>query len=399
MKKRHFGTLCSHEQKIRQKTVRPHVLPLYQTSSFEFEDIQEGIATFQGKNEQHFYSRYGNPTIEAVAEKIAVLETYQSDIEATGVLVSSGMAAIATLLTTILQSGDKILTQGNLYGGTTELLYKVIGRMGIGIELMDLSDETALEECLKRDKTIKVIYFETPANPSLACVDIQKVAAIGKAKGVFTVLDNTFCTPYLQQPLLLGADFVVHSTTKYLNGHGTATGGVVVGTDKEMMRGVWQTMKLFGTNASPFDAWLTSNGMKTLELRMHRHSSNALALATFLAEHEKIESVNYPGLATHPDHLIAQKQMRLFGGMLSFEVKGGLETGVRLLNNIELCTLAPTLGDTDTLILHPASMSHVNVPRDIRMKNGITDGLIRLSVGIENEEDLIADLAQALDKI
>lgn len=386
------------------RTTAPHVLPIYATSSFAFEDIEQGIEIFKNIESGHVYSRYANPTVDTVAAKIAALETHGLDLEASAAMTSSGMSAISTLLFGVLKSGDKILTQGNLYGGTTELLTAVFGQFGVETVLTDLRDLNRVEAILKNDsndpnyRNIRLLYCETPANPTLACVDIGALADLAHRHGALCAIDNTFSTPLLQQPFAHGVDFIIHSTTKYLNGHGNSIAGVIVGRDKTLMRkNVWRAMKLAGTNCSPFEAWLTHNGLKTLALRMERHCSNALALAEFLEKHPAVERVNYPGLASHPDHALAKRQMRSgFGGMLSFELKGGLEAGIRCMNRIKFCTLAPTLGDVDTLILHPASSSHVAIPKEIRLQNGITDGLVRVSVGIENVADIIGDLEQAI---
>lgn len=336
--------------------------------------------------------------MDTVAAKIAALETHGLDLEATAVMTSSGMSAISTLMLGVLKSGDKVLTQGNLYGGTTELLKGILGQFGVETVFCNLKDLNQVENLLQQDGHIKMLYCETPANPTLACVDIAALAKTAHQYGAYCAIDNTFPTPLLQQPFAHGVDFIVHSTTKYLNGHGNSIAGVVVGLDKKSMReGVWRAMKLVGTNCSPFEAWLTHNGLKTLALRMERHCSNALEVARFLETHPAVARVNYPGLASHPDHLLAQRQMPGgFGGMLSFELSGGLEAGIQRMNRIRFCTLAPTLGDVDTLILHPASSSHLAVPKEIRLQNGITDGLVRVSVGIENASDIIADLEQAI---
>ena len=254
-----------------------------------------------------------------------------------------------------------------------------------------------MEDLLQADAAIRVVFFETPANPTLRCVDIRALSDLTQRLGRYSIADNTFCTPYVQQPLRYGADFVVHSTTKYLNGHGNGVAGVIIGRDAQLMQDtVFNTMKLAGTNCNAWDAWLIHNGLKTLALRMERHSRNAMAIAHFLDRHPKVDRVNYPGLNDHPDHILAKQQMKAFGGMLSFELKGGLENGLRFMNRLELCTLAPTLGDVDTLILHPASMSHVNVDPEVRQRNGITDGLVRISVGIEDVQDIVDDLGKSL---
>ena len=386
------------------RTTAPHVLPIYATSSFAFDDIDQGIEIFKNIESGHVYSRYANPTVDTTAAKIAGLETHGLGMEAHAVMTSSGMSAISTLLLGVLKAGDKVLTQGNLYGGTTELLTAVFGQFGIETVMTDLHDLNRVEAILKNEqndpdyRNIRLLYCETPANPTLACVDIRALADSAHRYGVLCAIDNTFSTPLLQQPFAHGVDFIIHSTTKYLNGHGNSTAGVIVGLDKTLMRShVWRAMKLAGTNCSPFEAWLTYNGVKTLGLRMARHCSNALALAEFLEKHPAVSRVNYPGLPSHPDHELAKRQMRGgFGGMLSFELKGGLEAGIRCMNRIKFCTLAPTLGDVDTLILHPASSSHLNVQKEIREQNGITDGMIRVSVGIEDIGDIIADLEQAI---
>ncbi len=391
-----FGTICASEIKDNRST-KPHTLPIYATSSFEFEHIQEGIDVFSGRQEGHIYGRFGNPTIDTVAKKVATLENYGLNGEAEALLFSSGMAAISTLMIALLKSGDKVLTQGNIYGGTTELLLKVLQPLGIQIEVVDMKDLNQVEHQLYNDPSIKLLYFETPANPTLACVDIKAITDLAKTYSKKVVVDNTFCTPYVQQPLAFGVDFVIHSTTKYLNGHGNSIAGALIGTDVELMQGrIFKTLKLLGTNCNAWDAWLTHNGMKTLELRMQRHSSNALQIAKFLDSQSQVERVNYTGLSTHPDHELAKIQMRTHGGMLSFELKGGLEAGKAFIDKLQHCTLAPTLGDVDTLIMHPASMSHLNVPEQIRHENGITDGLIRISVGIENIDDLLVDLMLGL---
>jgi len=241
-----------------------------------------------------------------------------------------------------------------------------------------------------------MIYLETPANPTMACIDIPWLATLAKSKNVLTAIDNTFCTPLIQQPLAMGIDFVVHSTTKYINGHGNSIAGVIIGHREKYKKNIWTTLKLAGTNCNPWDAWLINNGIKTLALRMERHCSNAQALAEFLNVHPNVSHVNYNGLPSHADHELAKSQMKGFGGMLSFEVKAGMEAAIQFMNNLKFCSLAPTLGDVDTLILHPATSSHLNVDRALREANGISDGLVRVSVGIEDIDDIIYDLEQAL---
>ncbi len=392
-----FTSICVQELE-EKRTTRPHTLPIYATSSFDFESVDQGMDIFSGKEKGHLYSRFANPTVDAIADKIAALESYGTGVEATAIMTSSGMAAISTLMLGVLKTGDKILTQGNLYGGTTELFLKLLQPLGIETLMVDLQDITAVEKTIKSDPSVKMLYFESLANPSLACVDIKKLVDIAHENGMLTTIDNTFTTPYLLKPFALGVDFIIHSTTKYINGHGNSTAGVMLGKDKVLMKEkVFTAMKLTGTNCSPFEAWLTYNGLKTMPLRMRQHSENALHIAEKLEGHPSVLKVNYPGLPSHPDHKMAKKQLQNgFSGMLSFELVGGLEAGLAFMNKIKFCSLAPTMGDVDTLILHPASMSHLRIPREVRMANGITDGLIRLSVGIEDVEDILADLLQAM---
>jgi methionine-gamma-lyase len=299
----------------------------------------------------------------------------------------------------LLNQGDKILTQGNLYGGTTELIKNVIKRYGIEAVFVNLRDDTEIEAALKQHPEIKMVYFETPSNPSLDCIDMAHMTAIAREYGLISVVDNTFSTPILQQPFKYGVDFIVHSTTKYLNGHGNSVAGIIIGSGKEDWEKVWKTMKLIGTNCNPFDAWLTNMGMKTLAVRMKQHCENGMLLAQFLEDHPKVRDVRYLGLPEHPDHSLAVRQMNGYSGMLCFELEGGLEEGKKFMNAQSIGALAPTLGDVDTLILHPASMSHLNVDKDIRMRNGISDGLIRVSVGLEDITDLTEDFDRALGQI
>lgn len=385
-----------HEEKFEQ-TTKPHNLPILATSSFNFQNIDQGIDIFTGKEKGHVYSRYGNPTIETVAKKIAHMESYDLDGNAFGIMVSSGMSAISTLVFAELEPGDKLLTQSNLYGGTTELFKKFLKKLNVEIIFTDLSSNEEIENEIARNPTIKMIYCESPANPSLACVDLNFVGSISKSNGIISVIDNTFCTPYLQKPLNYGFDYVIHSTTKYLNGHGNSIAGIIVGRNLEDYNKMWDAMKLIGTNCNPFDAWLVNSGMKTLALRMEKHSSNALFIANQMEQNSKIAKVNYPFLDSHPQIEIVKSQMKMGGGMLSFELTGGIKQGIEFMNKIKFCSLAPTLGDVDTLILHPASMSHRNVPAEIRVQNGITDGLIRMSVGIEHPDDIYNDILQAMN--
>jgi methionine-gamma-lyase len=380
-----------------------HITPIYATSTFVFDTAEQGMERFAGKDKQNIYSRWGNPTFRAAEETISALEAFGLKDENGEALIlksllhASGQAALTTAFMSNLSVGDMVLSHFSLYGGTYELLHKVLDQNGIKTIIGDLRDLNIAEDILKKNDAIKLVHIETPANPTIQCIDIEAVSKLAKKYGKIVTVDNTFATPYLQQPFRYDVDFVIHSTTKFLNGHGTAIGGVLVGKDIDfMMAKAWKWHALLGGNGNPFDAFLLINGMKTLELRMDRHCSNGAAVADFLSTHAAIEAVNYTGLKTHPDHGLAKKQMKDFGPMISFELKGGLEAGKRFINRLQMCVRAVSLGTVDTLISHPASMTHFSVDREERIKFGITDGLIRLSVGIENLPDILNDFEQAL---
>ena len=402
--KKGFHSICVKDPII--DGLSAHVPPIYATSTFSYEDLDAAFDFFKsgGKNKDVFtYSRLGNPSVQFVAEKIAMLESFglnsESDNEndAFGMLFGSGMAAISAAIMTTVKAGDKVITQGNLYGTTNELLFSFLKDFGVEVVYADLKDLNFLEDAIINDEKIKLLYIETPANPTLACYDLDALAAIAQNQGIKTIVDNTFATPYFQQPLKYGIDFVVHSSTKFLNGHGTGTSGVVVGKkDAVMQQKLYGIQKMIGGICSPFEAFLLNNGVKTLPLRMEQHQENALQLAHFLQQHKAVSFVNYLGLENHADHILAKDQMTGFGGMLSFELKGGLEAGMQFQRNIQFCTLTASLGTADTLVTHSASTSHVNVPKEQRLQNGITDGLIRVSVGLENIEDIIADFENAM---
>lgn len=380
-----------------------HLTPIYASSTYVFDEAEQGMRRFSGQEKGFIYSRWGNPTMAEAEEKIAAMEAFDikdqdgNPLELKAILHASGMAAISTMLLANLKQGDKILTHYSLYGGTEEIIQRLLPSLGIGVVIEDLRDPGKAEEKLKQDAAIRMVYLETPANPTIQCVDIEALASLGKQYGKIIACDNTFATPYLQQPFRYAVDFVIHSTTKFLNGHGTAIGGVLLGRDLAFMNThATKIHRLLGGNSNAFDAFLLINGMKTLELRMERHCNNAEKVAAFLQEHPQVSQVNYNGLPSHPDHRTAKKQMRHPGAMLSFEHKDGLEGGVRFKNKLKLCTRTVSLGTCDSLLCHPASMTHYGVRREDRIKYGITDGLIRMSVGIENIEDILADLEQAL---
>lgn len=380
-----------------------HLTPIYASSTYIFDEAEQGMRRFNGEEKGYIYSRWGNPTITEAEEKIAALESFgitgedEDPIALKAILHASGMAAISTLMIGTLKAGDKILTHYSLYGGTQELLEKVLPPLGIDVIIVDLRDLIAAADAINNDSKIKMLYLETPANPTIQCVDIDELTRLAKAKNLIVAVDNTFATPYLQQPFQFGVDYVMHSTTKFLNGHGTAIGGVLIGKDVEHMSGhITKVHRLLGGNSNSFDAFLLTQGIKTLEVRMQRHCHNAMEVAGFLDQHPAVSKVNYLGLPSHPDFHTASKQMRHAGAMLSFEMKEGLEAAKNFIDKLQMCIRAVSLGTCDTLLSHPASMTHYSVSKQKKDYYGITDGLIRMSVGIENVQDIILDLDQAL---
>ncbi|WP_310795405.1 methionine gamma-lyase [Ignavigranum ruoffiae] len=368
--------------------------PIYQTSTFVFENAEQGGRRFALEEEGYIYGRLGNPTVKVVEDKLAHLEAGEA-----AVATASGMGAISSVLWTLLKAGDHVVASKTLYGCTFALLSHGLTRYGVEVTFVDASNQEEIKAAMKENT--KVVYLETPANPNLLITDIKATAELVKAqKDCYLVVDNTFNTPYIQRPLELGADVVVHSATKYLNGHGDVIAGFAVGS-KEIISQValFGIKDMTGSVLSPFDAYLIQRGMKTLELRMEKHSSNAMKIAEFLESHDNVEKVYYPGLASFPQHELAKSQMNQFGGMISFEVKGGKQAGINFINSLELCTLAVSLGDCETLIQHPASMTHSPYTEEERAASGIAEGLIRLSVGLEDADDIIADLKMGLDKL
>jgi methionine-gamma-lyase len=382
-----------------------HTTPIYATSTFTFDSADQGMERFKGADKSRLYTRWGNPTFTAAEKTIEALEARGlknekgEALEVKALLHSSGQAAMSTLFFSNLSAGDTLISHYSLYGGSQELMQKVMQEAGVNIVLIDIHDEALLIQTIHDNPSTKLIHLETPANPTLQCVDIEAVCKIAHTHGIKVSVDNTVATPYLQQPFALGADFVFHSATKFLNGHGSALHGVLLGKDLEFMHTkVWKWHALLGGNSNAFDAYLLIQGMKTLELRMEKHCSNAAKVANYLQQHSAIAHVNYTGLITHPQHEIAKKQMKQHAPLISFELKGGIEAGKQFIDSVEVCTRAVSLGTVDTLVSHPASMTHMSIPKAEREKYGITDGLIRMSVGIENIEDLLADLEQALLK-
>lgn len=387
----------------RQDPNYAHLTPIYASSTYVYDTAEQGMRRFSGQEEGYIYSRWGNPTMAEAEEKIATLEGFGitdaggNPLQLKSILHASGMAAICTMILGNVKAGGKVLTHYSLYGGAQELYHSTLPSFGIETIVADLRDLNIAEDMLKQHKDIAFVYLETPANPTLKCVDIAALTKLAKQYGKKVGCDNTFATPYLQQPFRYGVDFVMHSTTKFLNGHGTAIGGVLAGRDIEFMNGQATKMhRLLGACSNPFDAFTLVNGMKTLEVRMERHCSNAMEVAGFLDAHPAIAKVNYTGLPSHPDHAVAMKQMRHPGAMLSFELKDGLEGGIRFMNKLRLCLRTVSLGTCETLLCHPASMTHHGVPREMREQFDITDGLIRMSVGLETPADILNDLEQAL---
>lgn len=383
-----------------------HITPIYATSTFVFDTALEGSERFASLDKERIYSRWGNPTFKECEQKIAALEAFGltdadgQPLQLKALLHASGQAAMATLFLSNLQAGDSILSHHSLYGGTHEFLTKLLPDNGIQAVIVDMHNLNEVEKILQANSSIKMLHIETPANPTIQCVDLEALTQLARQYNKLVSVDNTFATPYLQQPFRYGVDFVFHSTTKFLNGHGTAIGGVLLGKDIQFMKTkAWKWHALLGGNANPFDAYLLTQGIKTLEIRMDRHCSNAMTVANFLAAHSGILHVNYTGLQQHPDFDICKKQMKHPGPMLSFELKGGLQAGRQFIDALQMCTRAVSLGTVDTLLSHPATMSHASVPAHLRAEYGITDGLIRMSTGIENIEDILHDLTQALDQV
>jgi methionine-gamma-lyase len=399
-----FGTVCVHN-KQQSSFGHSHMEAIFPTSTFSYDNPEQLMKLFQGTEPGYIYSRWDNPTFHYAADKISLLEAFElnnehgNQLKLKTMLFSSGMGAISTLLMSCLKPGEKLITQGNLYGGTDEFIHKILKPLQIDCVMVDLNDTEKLSAILDTSTDIRMMYIETPANPTLSCYDLNTLAAIAKKYNLITAADNTFATPYLQQPFRYGVDYVVHSTTKFLNGHGNAIGGALVfHEDDDKQTRFHEVMKLLGNNANPFDSWLLSNGLKTLELRMQKHCENATQLAQFFSTHPAINKVNYPGLQSHPDHAICNKQMRHAGAMMSIELFGGLDASKEFIASLKLATLAVSLGTVDTIVQHPASMSHVKMSKAQREQYGILDGLIRISVGIEHIDDLIYDFSNALDK-
>lgn len=395
-----FDTMAIHAGQSPDPGTGALSTPIYQTSTFVFDNVEQGAARFAKEEPGYVYTRGGNPTTSQLEAKMAILEGGEACVAA-----ASGMGAIGATMVSLLKTGDHIICGDTVYGGTSVLMHQGLPQLGIEVSFVDTTDLLKVRKAFKENT--KMIYFETPTNPTMEVTDIKGCAQIAHEKGVLLVVDNTFAPPPIQYPIKLGADICIHSVTKYINGHGDVIGGVVIGSQDNInkIKGLGIT-KVCGTPPSPFNSWLVLRGLKTLGMRMRKHCENALEVAKFLERHQYIDKVSYPGLSSHPQHDLCKEQMNgTFGGILSFELKEGInnksafEAGKNLLNSLQICSIAVSLGDADTLIQHPASMTHASVDPQERMDIGITDGLIRLSVGLESAKDIMDDLEQGLNKI
>ncbi|WP_066311193.1 methionine gamma-lyase [Bacillus sp. FJAT-29814] len=368
------------------------VPPLYQTSTFTFQTAEQGEKRFSGQEEGHIYSRLGNPTVQMLQERIAILEKGEAALA-----FSSGMAAVSAVLIELTKSGDHILCSQGVYGCTFGLLQLLKEKYNIDHSFSHMDTRNTFE--LELRPNTACIYIETPINPTMKLIDLEMAAQVAKERGIPVVVDNTFCSPYLQTPISLGCDVVIHSATKYICGHGDVIAGLVIGRKAFISHLAKSIQKDIGGIISPFDAWLLLRGIKTLPVRMDRHSENAQKLFEFFRSHPKVESIFYPGDPEHPDFHIMKKQMKQPGGMISFSIKGTKDTAQRFMNQLQLIKIAVSLGECETLIQHPATMTHAVIPKEERLKMGIAETLLRLSVGLEAYEDLLTDLEQALEKI
>ncbi|WP_083698114.1 methionine gamma-lyase [Shewanella sp. UCD-KL21] len=365
------------------------VTPLYQSATFVFDNAQQGGARFAGDEQGYIYTRLGNPTTAELERKMALLEGAES-----AAACASGMAAVSAALMTHLEAGDHLISSNAVYGCTFALLSTQLKRYSVDTTFVDFSDPLAIEAAIQPNT--KLIFCESPVNPHLQVFDLNAIAAIAKRNNLISIVDNTFMTPLLQQPLTLGIDMVIHSATKYLNGHGDVIAGIVCGTEAHIHQLKYQILKDFGGVISPHDAWLILRGLKTLDVRLSRHCDNAEKLADYLNQHQEVSRVFYPGLESHQGFKYVGKQMRRAGGVIAFELIGSKQDAINFVNQLKLFTIAVSLGDAESLIQHPASMTHSPYTPEARAEAGITDNLLRISVGLENVEDLIMDIEQAL---
>lgn len=366
-------------------------VPIYQSSTFSFKDAEQGAARFAGKEKGYIYTRIGNPTINALENSIAYLERGYG-----GLATSSGMSALTTILTALLDKDSHMIGTDAVYGPSRMVVQNLFSKFGVTYDFVDTSNLKNIEGALRPNT--KLLFVETPANPTLSLTDIAACADLTRKYGITFAVDNTFASPVLQKPLELGADIVYHSVTKFINGHSDVVGGIIVPKEEAMFSLLLKTLQQMGGNMDPHQAWLVLRGVKTLAVRVEKSQNTALKLAQFLQEHPRVEWVNYPGLKTHKQHDLAKKQMKGFGAMITFGVKGGFTAGKKMINAVQLATLAVSLGGVESLIQHPASMTHAKVPTEAKLRAGITDDLIRLAVGCEGFEDLRDDLDQALNR-
>lgn len=388
MTKHHLHTQCIHGP---EKPNDPHgalSAPLYQTSTFSFANAAQGAARFAGEEQGFIYTRLGNPTTQELEQKVAQLENCEA-----AAATATGMGAVSASVLSFLQQGDHLVASSALYGCTFAFFAHMLPRFGIEVTFVDMTNEAELRGAVKANS--KMIFAETPINPTMAVLDLSLIADVAKQHQLISVIDNTFLTPLLQQPTSFGIDIVVHSATKYLNGHGDVVAGLVCGTEEHINLIKMTVLKDIGATISPHDAWLINRGLKTLAVRMERHCASAQVVAEYLEQHPLVSKVYYPGLKSHPGHQFIGSQMKAAGGVIAFEIKGSLEDGETFINNTQLCTLAVSLGDAETLIQHPASMTHSPYTTEERAAAGISDGLIRLSVGLEDVNDIINDLKTA----
>lgn len=376
-------TLALHAGTAPDPVTGAILTPIYQTTTYR----QEAVGVDKGFT----YSRAGNPTVSALERRLAALEGARH-----ATCFSSGLSATTALFLSLLKAGDRVVVSEVCYGGTVRLLQQILSDFRVDAEFIDTANENALVEAFQRPA--KLLFIETPANPTLRLTDIELASKFAKLAGALVVVDNTLLTPVLQRPLELGTDISLHSTTKFIDGHNATIGGALITNNKELNDRFDFVRKSTGTIQAPFDAWLTLQGVKTLPLRIRQHSENALQIARFLSDHPRVTTLHYPGLETFPQYDLAQRQQGSGGALIAFEVEGGVEAGIAVMNSVKLCSLAENLGSAETLITHPASMTHGAVPVEQRLSAGITDGLVRLSVGLENPLDVIADLEQALGK-
>ena len=386
-----MNTKCVHAGN-KEDAYGAVITPIYQTSTFKFRDVEHGARLFKGEEDGYIYTRMRNPTVEAMEDSIAMLE---GGAKALG--CGSGMAAISTLFTATLSAGDHVVCSESVYGPTTTILNTIFARYNVEATFVDTSNNEAVANAMKSNT--KLVFVETPGNPTLVMSDIQEISKIARKYGAKLAVDNTFMSPILQKPFQLGADYIVHSLTKFLNGHADVVGGVIVVKDIVDYPNFRKTLNQMGGTIDPFNAFLVHRGIKTLKIRMERHCSNAMILAQYLEKHPKVEWVVFPGLPSHPQFYLTGKQMSGPGGMIAIGLKGGMEAGITLMNSVEIWQLAVSLGGVESLIQHPASMTHSSMGKEAREQAQITDGLVRISVGIEDINELIKGLEIGFEKI